>query len=296
MDCSLIRYLHYLETEQIMYTEASSPSPAPTRRVVYKTAGRGRGGITRLVSPSDLGEYMKPFVFLDLFDLKANGPKMGMHPHSGIATVSVILDGAYQYHETTGNSGTVAAGGVEWMSAGSGVWHQGNPADGSHVRGFQLWLALPEEDENGPAHSAFLTAAQVPHTGPAGVVLGTYGGVTSPLKPRAAINYLVVKLRDGETWRYSPPAGHDVAFVAIATGKLHTAGVAIEQEVALFEENEAAIDFVAEGATEFVLGSAPRHPYDLVSGYYSVHTTRAALDIGESEIERLGWHHGVDRS
>jgi redox-sensitive bicupin YhaK (pirin superfamily) len=282
-----------------MHAEANqsfpAPIPAPARKVIYKTAGHGRGGITRLVSPGDLGEHMKPFIFLDLFDLKANSPKMGMHPHSGIATVSVILDGTYHYHETTGNEGTVGAGGVEWMSAGGGVWHEGNAADGSHVRGFQLWLALPEEDENGPAHSDFLTAAQVPHTGPAGVVLGSYDGVTSPLKPRAPINYLVVKLQDRESWRYTPPAGHDVAFVAVASGKVHTAGVAIDQEVAMFEPGEAAIDFVAEGTTEFVLGSAPRHPHELVSGYYSVHTTRAALDIGEREIERLGRHHGVGR-
>jgi hypothetical protein len=60
--------------------------------------------------------------------------------------------------------------------------------------------------------------------------------------------------------------------------------------VAIFEEGDAPLDFVARGATEFVLGSAPRHPHPLVTGYYSVHTNAAALVRGEQEIERIGAH------
>jgi len=56
----------------------------------------------------------------------------------------------------------------------------------------------------------------------------------------------------------------------------------------VFEEGDGAIDFVAEGETEFVLGSAAKHPHDLVTGYYSVHTSDAALAQGETEIERIG--------
>ena len=55
----------------------------------------------------------------------------------------------------------------------------------------------------------------------------------------------------------------------------------------MFEESNAAIDFVAHGDTSFVLGSAIKHPHDLVMGYYSVHTT-AALKQGEAEILRIG--------
>jgi redox-sensitive bicupin YhaK (pirin superfamily) len=231
---------------------------------------------------------MKPFVFLDYFDLKASGHKMAMHPHSGIATVTVNMEGAAQYRESTGASGIVPAGGVEWMSAGNGVWHEGNPVDGGHVRGFQLWLALPAEDENGPAHSQYLAPEEVPVVGSARVVIGSYGGVSSPIRLRASINYLHVKLTAGERWSYMPPAGHDVAWLAVATGTLLIAGTIVAQEVAVFEDGEAAIEVVAQDDVEFVLGSAPRHPHELVTGYYSVHTSCAALDQGEREIERLG--------
>jgi redox-sensitive bicupin YhaK (pirin superfamily) len=71
------------------------------REIVYRTRGHTREPITRLVSPSDLGELIKPFVFLDLaaFDgrLAPTPLDYGWHPHSGIATVTVMLEGAVRF-------------------------------------------------------------------------------------------------------------------------------------------------------------------------------------------------------
>jgi redox-sensitive bicupin YhaK (pirin superfamily) len=258
------------------------------RNVVYRTNGTTRGGVTRLASPGVVGEIIKPFVFLDLFNLESSKHKMGMHPHSGIATVTVILDGALEYRETTGSEGILPVGGIEWMSAGGGVWHEGGPAAGGAVRGFQLWLALPPEDENAPSQSLYLPPDQVQKVGPARVVIGSHEGATSAIRPRAPINYLDVSLKDGEPWSYVPPAGHDVAWVAVADGLLETAGIHLSREIALFEEREGRLDFIARGDTRFVLGSAVKHPHPLVTGYYSVHTSEAALERGEAGIQKLG--------
>jgi redox-sensitive bicupin YhaK (pirin superfamily) len=258
------------------------------RHIVYRTNGSTRGGVTRLASPGVVGELIKPFVFLDLFHLESSKHKMGMHPHSGIATVTVILDGALEYRETTGNEGVLPVGGIEWMSAGGGVWHEGGPAAGNAVRGFQLWLALPPEDENAASHSLYLAPDKVQRAGPARVVIGNHEGATSDIRPRAPINYLHVTLKDGERWTYTPPAGHDVAWVAVADGVLDTAGTHLTREIAVFEEREGNLDFVARGDTDFVLGSAVKHPHPLVTGYYSVHTSQNALDRGEAGIAQLG--------
>ena len=65
----------------------SAPVHAP-REVVHRTQGRGGAPITRLMSPSDLGQYLKPFVFLDLIDAPSSIASAGnLHPHSGIATI-----------------------------------------------------------------------------------------------------------------------------------------------------------------------------------------------------------------
>jgi redox-sensitive bicupin YhaK (pirin superfamily) len=259
-------------------------------KITFRTAGHSRGGITRLASPGDLGQYIKPFVFLDLFDMAASGAKMGMHPHSGIATVTVVMDGALEFRETTGRHGVLPTGGVEWMSAGGGVWHTGGALDGGRVRGFQLWLALPPEDENSPAQSLYLAPEQVPAIGPARVIIGSYDGAASLVQPRAPITYLHVKLNDGQRWTYTPPEGHDVSWLAVADGALLIGDATVQQQIAVFEDGSQPIHMTARGAAEFVIGSAAHHPYPLVTGYYSVHTSADALRRGEAEIERIGVH------
>jgi len=263
------------------------------RAIVYRTRGSQHGPITRLMSPGDLGEFLKPFVFLDLFGFDTSGGRkgFGMHPHSGIATLTWLMEGDTRYEDTTGEQGVLPAGGVEWMRAGNGVWHDGAPAPGTkRVQGFQLWVALPASEENARAQSIYLAPSQVPREGPARVLLGRHGAAQSPIPAPAPINYLAVQLKDGEHWRYTPPAGHTVGWIAVDAGRLDAGdGEPVAAgELAVFEESGAAIDFVAQGDASFVLGSAVKHPHELVMGHYSVHTSQAALDQGEAEIRRIG--------
>lgn len=62
----------------------------------------------------------------------------------------------------------------------------------------------------------------------------------------------------------------------------------LSREIAIFEPSEESLDFLAQGDTRFVLGSARRHPHDLALGNYSVHTSMEALLEGEAEIRRIG--------
>jgi redox-sensitive bicupin YhaK (pirin superfamily) len=276
----------------LSYSEATQHAPsaslAQPRSVVHRTRGASHGPITRLVSPSDVGRLIKPFVFLDSFAVEPPGfGGFGWHPHSGIATVSVILEGAVSYEETTGAKGVLSAGAVEWMRAGKGVWHTGSSSGAERVMGYQLWVALPPELENAPAASQYLQPEDVPSEGPFRVILGRYGNAKSSIAAPATVNYLVVELQDGERWRYQPPAGHTVAWVALHAGTLRTPGVVEKGELAVFDRSDAAIDIVADGGASFVLGSAQPHPHDLVLGRYSVHTSSEALRNGETEIRRI---------
>jgi redox-sensitive bicupin YhaK (pirin superfamily) len=259
------------------------------RSIVHRTDGHTHGPITRLVSPSDLGEIMKPFVFLDLAELDGRSSmpmELGWHPHSGIATITVMLEGAVRYAETTGRSGVLPAGGVEWMRAGKGVWHTGT-AEPGRALAFQLWIALPPELELGANASHYVMPSEVPVVGPARVILGEWRGAKSPIAA-PPMTYLSVSLEPGERWRYDAPAGHTVAWIAVAEGQLRTPELVPAGEVAIFESSQQSIDFVAEGKTRFVLGSAAQHPHELVLGNYSVHTSAEALHKGEEEIRRIG--------
>ena len=260
------------------------------RDIVHRTHGRAGGPITRLVSPSDLGEVIKPFVFLDRFEFAGHDAPMSMehgwHPHSGIATVTVVLDGSLRFAETTGKAGELPAGSVEWMRAGNGVWHTGAQGPG-RVTGFQLWVALPPELESAPCASHYVMPDEVPVEGPARVILGRYGSAKSPIAS-PPLTYLAVSLKAGERWSFQPPSGHTVTWVAVQDGALRTSSRIPAHEMAIFDRSGESIDFVAEGDTRFVLGSAAEHPHDLVLGNYSVHTSAAALRRGETEIRRIG--------
>jgi redox-sensitive bicupin YhaK (pirin superfamily) len=259
------------------------------RTIVTRTAGRQHGPVKRLVSPSDLGGLLKPFVFLDYFDSSVEAEmRFSMHPHSGLATTTVLLEGEVEYEDTTGASGIMPSGSVEWMNAGRGVWHDGRARGDGPVRGFQLWLALPPELELGEPRSEYLSASEIPDTGPARVILGRYGNVVSPVPAPADINYLLVRLAAGEQWQYTPPAGHSVAWLSIQRGALRIAGERISNELVVFEESEDVLAFTADEDSEFVLGSAVPHPHNLVLGYYSVHTSAEALRAGEARIMEIG--------
>jgi redox-sensitive bicupin YhaK (pirin superfamily) len=241
------------------------------------------------MSPGDLGEVLKRFVFLDLIDIRRDSfPNFGLHPHSGIATLTHLFEGEVRYEDTTGATGVLPQGGVEWFRAGHGAWHGGGAGDSDRTRGFQLWVALPAEHELGPVESIYQAPEDIAQDGPARVLLGAYGAAASPLKAPSSMNYLAVRLKAGDSWRYQPPADHAVAWIALGKGQLAAPDPVEAGELVVFEPSNAAIDFHAIEDAEFVLGSAAPHPHDLVLGYYSVHTSPASLQAGERRINEIG--------
>ena len=164
------------------------------------------------------------------------------------------------------------------------MWHGGGIDKAGRTRGFQLWIALPPKLELGPTISIYQAPDDVPEDGPARVLLGSYGSASNAIAPPSPINYLVVRLKAGERWRYEPPSGHTVLWVAIASGELLAPDELRHGELAAFEPSNEAVEFEALADTEFVLGSAAPHAHALVLGYYSVHTSPDALRNGEAHI------------
>lgn len=245
------------------------------------------------MSPSDLGEDLKPFVFLDLFeaDMRGLAGSMPVHPHSGIATVTVLTDGDVTFDDPQAGHGAIGYGGVEWVRAGRGMWHGKELSAGTSptTQGFQLWVALPPDQEHAEPEAQYLGAERMPRIGPARLIVGDYQGATSPVRAPRGFNYVLVTLRPGERWTYDPPPGHVIGWVAIAKGAL-TAGERVSTgELAIFERSDTPITLESTDGlpATFVLGSAVPHPYPLYLGAYSVHTSADALAAGERHIREL---------
>jgi redox-sensitive bicupin YhaK (pirin superfamily) len=95
-----------------------------------------------------------PFLLLDHLGAVeyAPGEAKGApwHPHRGFETVTYIMDGAFQHHDSTGGGGVIADGSTQWMTAGAGILHDEMPTDellakGGLFHGVQLWVNLPRE-------------------------------------------------------------------------------------------------------------------------------------------------------
>lgn len=89
-----------------------------------------------------------PFLLFD--DFRNEDPekfKAGFpwHPHRGIETITYVLSGTVDHADSLGNEGSLGAGDIQWMTAGSGIMHQEmpKPGQGGQMHGFQLWANLP---------------------------------------------------------------------------------------------------------------------------------------------------------
>ena len=124
------------------------PSPRKTERIIDPEPVIEGAGVRlkRSIGTRRL-DYLDPFLLLDHFasedrrDYEAGFP---MHPHRGIETVTYILRGEVHHKYTLGNSGSIGAGDVQWMTAGRGILHEEMPrVRPEGIAGFQLWVNLP---------------------------------------------------------------------------------------------------------------------------------------------------------
>ena len=260
------------------------------RRIEIRETGSGHGFIRRLVGPSGLGERLKPFILLDHVGGRLEaGTGFGMHPHSGIATLTYHLDADVAYEDTAGQKGVIRAQGLEWMRAGGGTWHQGfiHP-HGATTTGFQLWLALPPGVEDGPAEGIYVAPEDVPQVGNVRVLLGEYSGAASLIPAPAPVTYLDVSLAAGATWTFTPPAGQRIGWAYVYEGIVGTAGEDVTKMLVIFEESSAPLVFTSPTGARFLVGTAEKHAYPLVVGNHSVHTNPESLVRGTERIQALG--------
>jgi hypothetical protein len=121
----------------------------PIKRIIEsQTAVEGAGVKLRRAFGFGNTDEFDPFLLFDDFrndrpdDYLAGFP---WHPHRGIETITYVLAGSVAHGDSLGNRGTLGAGDVQWMTAGSGIMHQEMPQgdDRGRMHGFQLWSNLP---------------------------------------------------------------------------------------------------------------------------------------------------------
>jgi quercetin 2,3-dioxygenase len=160
---------------------------------------------------------MDPFLMLDEIrsdrrdDFVAGFPS---HPHRGIETLTVMVEGGFEHQDHMGHRAAIRAGGAQWMSAGRGVIHSEMPLPGEgSIHGFQLWINLPAKDKLREPGYAQAEAIELPELelahGRLRVIAGRYGEHVSPIADTACeAAVLDLRLAPGGRYDWTPPTGH----------------------------------------------------------------------------------------
>ena len=231
------------------------------------------------------GRELSPFLLLDYaapYEFPPSNEKRGVggHPHKGFETVTVAYQGEVEHRDSSGGGGKIAAGDVQWMTAGKGIVHeefhsQDFTRKGGPFQMVQLWVNLRAKDKSAKAGYQTLLKAQIPNVelpqdaGTVRVIAGEYGDQKGPAKTFTPINLWDVNLRAGKSAELPLPDGHTTTFLVLS-GEVTVNGEreAGEGDLAIFARTGASITVKAktdakllvmdgEPITEPVVGKGP---------------------------------------
>ncbi len=207
-----------------------------------------------------------PWVFFDHFGPVEFKPGQGMnvrpHPHINLATVTYLFEGEIFHRDSLGTAMAIHPGAVNLMVAGRGITHSERTRDelraqGYRLHGLQLWMALPEADEETAPDFIHVAADDIPEFTADGVTLkvmmGSAFGVTSPLKTFSPTLYFEASMKDGA--QFSVPQAQELG-VYVVKGEAVVDGEAAPIN-AMSVLNPSAKKITAKGETRLaVIGGA----------------------------------------
>jgi len=169
----------------------------PVKRLIAAKATLEGAGVhlRRAFGFGDTGE-VDPFLLLD--DFRNDQPEnyrrgFPWHPHRGIETITYVLAGTVDHADSLGNAGSIGAGDVQWMTAGSGIIHQEMPQGDAtgRMHGFQLWANLPSALKMTTPRYQEIHAADIPQVSDddgtvVRVICGSIWGASGPIDGIAA--------------------------------------------------------------------------------------------------------------
>jgi redox-sensitive bicupin YhaK (pirin superfamily) len=233
--------------------------PRPVERVVAGTPTSDGAGVklTRVLT-QPLQRRLDPFLMLDAFGTDDPRDYIGGfpdHPHRGFETITYMIAGRMRHRDSAGHEGLLQNGGVQWMTAGSGVIHSELPEqeDGT-MEGFQLWLNLPGKDKMRAPWYRDIQSAEIPEaTTDAGakvrVIAGRSHGVDGAMQREATEPvYLDVAIPAGATFTQALPASHN-AFVYVFRGAVDIGGTEVPAQRMAILANGSDFDGVTMRAS-----------------------------------------------
>ncbi len=228
--------------------------------------------VTRRPVPGPGLEQVDPFLFLNhhgpqTYRAGNAGLPFGPHPHRGFETVTVILAGSLAHHDTGGHASIIEAGGVQWMTAGSGLIHAevSPPAfkrDGGAMEILQLWVNLPARLKMTAPRYTGLQADAIPALPVAGgqgavnLIAGTFDDAEGPIRSLTGVTMATVRLAPGAAVDLPAPRGRSV-LLYVVSGRVRIGDEPVERwTLVTLNDDGDAVQVVAEADAVLLYGHA----------------------------------------
>ena len=239
-------------------------------------------------------QRMSPFIMMDygskFYFPPTDKPRgVGVHPHRGFETATIAYKGRVAHHDSSGNSGVIGEGDVQWMTAASGILHkefheENFSKTGGDFQMVQLWVNLPAKDKMSKPKYQGLTNEQInkvqlPNNGGVvEVIAGQYQDVKGSASTFTPVNLLNVKLNKGAVANFSFPANYNTALVVVeGSVKVNGTDLVPTNHFVVFQNNGEDFSIEAsENAIILVLSGEPINEPIAAQGPF-VMNTRAEI-------------------
>ncbi|MGE3682185.1 MAG: pirin family protein [Bdellovibrionales bacterium] len=228
------------------------------------------GGFTvRRILPYVSRRMVGPFIFFDHMGPAEFTPGEGMdvrpHPHINLATVTYLFEGKITHRDTLGSLQDIEPGAVNLMTAGRGIVHSERTPEverqmGSRLNGIQVWIALPERDEEIEPSFWHYSKESLPEfnyaDGKVKLLLGSAFGYKSPAQVHSSMIYAEVSLMRGG--RFTIPAEGQESAIYVVEGKVCADGQEVNPtEMAIAANGEDLQIEATENSRFMVIGGEP---------------------------------------
>ena len=222
------------------------------------------------VLPAPQRRMVGPFIFFDHMgpaDFAPGLPRevdVRPHPHIGLSTLTYLFDGEIMHRDSVGSQQPIRPGEVNWMTAGSGITHSERferaRREGGRLDGIQLWIALPQADEETEPAFTHHPSAELPQWDDGGVrgrlIAGEAFGMRAPVRTHSPLAYVHWEMAPGA--RLSVPPLLNERAIYVARGEVELAGQRVaEGEMAVLTPAHAADLFATRETTVMLIAGEP---------------------------------------
>ena len=220
--------------------------------------------------PTNEIRELDPFLFLNhhgpqVYPPNNNGLPFGPHPHRGFETLTFIFSGDIVHQDTGGHKSIMEAGGIQWMTAGSGLLHSETSSEsfkknGGKVEVLQLWMNLPARQKMIPPQYTGLQRSEIPQINldnekvKVNLVSGEWAGQKGPIHSLTGLTMASIQMKAGGSFQHKVQTKNEILFYVVKGNLIVNNSTVSMRSLIQFEQNDTLLKVDAEDDALMLFG------------------------------------------